>query len=445
MWEGTAAEPKRPKGSKGETGDTMKKWYSLIDKVYRLPNLAAAYQAVRANKGAPGVDRVTVEAYGENLVDELRQLHRELKTGTYEPQPVRRVEIPKSDGGVRMLGVPAVKDRVVQQALLNVLQPIFEPDFHPSSYGYRPGRSCHQAVAKAERFLNRYHLEYVVDMDLSKCFDRLDHDLILESVNQKVSDGSVLKLIRKFLTAGVMHDGALEATDVGSAQGGVCSPLIANIYLDRFDQEMKARRIRIVRYADDILIFARTKQEAGRYQQIATQFLEGELKLTVNTKKTHIASAQEGVTYLGFVIHPRYVAISQKKIKAFKDRIRQLTPRNHGMNVETMVKELNPVIRGWANYFRIANCKKLFLELAAWIRRRLRMKQMREWKSWKPLHKALRRRNYQGEFEKISMFRWRSSSSPLINMALPNSWLQEIGLVSLDSFEVGILSHFYEK
>ncbi len=282
-------------------------------------------------------------------------------------------------------------------------------------------------------------------MDLSKCFDRLDHDLILECVNQKVSDSSILKLIRKFLTAGVMNDGAFEATEVGSAQGGVFSPLIANIYLDRFDQEMKAKRIRIVRYADDILVFARAKQEAGRYQQIATQFLEGDLKLTVNAKKTHIASVEEGVTYLGFVIYPKRVAISQKKIKALKDRVRQLTPRNHGMNVKEMVKQLNPVIRGWANYFRVANCKGVFRDLAQWIRRRLRMKRMREWKSWKPPHKALRRRGYQGEFEKISVTRWRNSASTLIHMALPNSWFVELGLVNLDSFEVGILSHFYEK
>jgi hypothetical protein len=358
--EGTAAEPLGFKRSKSETGDMMKKWYSLIDKVYRPENLEAAYRAVRANKGAPGIDGVTVEAYGQNLEEKLRQLHHELKTGTYEPLPVRRVEIPKPDGGVRLLGVPSTRDRVVQQALLNELQPIFDPGFHPSSYGYRPGRSCQQAVAKAERFLNRYRLEYVVDMDLSKCFDRLDHGLILQGVNQKVSDGSVLKLI-------------------------------------------------------------------------------------VNAKKTHIASVQEGVAYLGFVIYPKYVAISKKKIKAFKDRIQQLTPRNHGMNVEAMIVQLNPVLRGWANYFRVANCKKVFQELMQWVRRRLRMKQMREWKSWKPLFKALHRRGYHGEFLKISMTRWRNSASPLINMALPNSWLDELGLVNLDSYQVGILHHFFEK
>lgn len=200
----------------------MKKWYSLIDKVYRMDNLEKAYRAVKANNGAPGVDGETVEAYGKNLAERLSQLHHELKAHTYEPKPVLRVEIPKPDGSSRLLGIPTVEDRVVQQALLNILQPIFDPGFHPSSYGYRPGRSCHQAVAKAESFINKHDLEHVVDMDLSKCFDRLNHELILEGVNRKVSDGSVLKLIKKFLTAGAMKDGAWEGTDLGSPQGGLC-------------------------------------------------------------------------------------------------------------------------------------------------------------------------------------------------------------------------------
>ncbi|ACA59306.1 Retron-type reverse transcriptase-like protein [Candidatus Desulforudis audaxviator MP104C] len=187
----------------------MKKWYSLIDKVYRLENLIQAYRAVRANNGAPGVDGETVEAFGRNLDERLDQLHHELKTGTYEPQPVLRVEIPKPDGSNRPLGIPTVRDRVVQQALLNILQPIFDPDFHPSSYGYRLGRSCHQAVAKAERFMNRYGLEHVVDMDLSKCFDRLNHELILEGINRKVSDGSVPYYGSRRITAQLKREGFL--------------------------------------------------------------------------------------------------------------------------------------------------------------------------------------------------------------------------------------------
>ena len=421
----------------------MKKWYSLIDKVYAITNLGKAYQAVKANKGAPGVDGETVEAYGLKLQEKLNQLHHELKNGTYEPSPVLRVEIPKPDGTTRPLGIPTVKDRIVQQALLNILQPVFDPDFHPSSYGYRPGRSCHQAVAKAEMFINKYGLIHVVDMDLSKCFDRLDHDLIIEGVNRKVSDGSVLKLIRKFLTAGVMKDGAFEETEIGSPQGGVISPLLTNIYLDQFDQAMKEHKnIRIVRYADDILILARTYQEAVKYKEIATKLLEGELKLTVNKEKTHITDVHKGIAYLGFIIYSKYVTIHPKKIKAIKDKVRQLTPRTHGMNVEQMIKRLNPILRGWANYFRIANCKNVLAQLMGWIRRRLRAKKMKEWKTWKQLHKALRRRGYNGEFEKISMTRWRNSASPLISMALPNSWFDEIGLINLTKYNVGILHHF---
>lgn len=420
----------------------MKKWYSLMDKVYRMDNLEKAFKAVKANNGAPGVDGVTVEVYGQHLQGELRHLHHELKTGNYESQPVLRVEIPKADGSKRPLGIPTVRDRVVQQALLNILQPIFEPDFHPSSYGYRPGRSCHQAVAKAEMFINKYGLCHVVDMDLSKCFDRLDHELILEGVNRKVSDGSVLKLISKFLTAGVMKDGAWEETDLGSPQGGVISPLLTNIYLDRFDQKMKERGIRIVRYADDILLFAATYQDARKHQRIATELLEAELKLTVNREKTHLTDSHKGVAYLGFVIYSRNVSISPKKLKSFKDKIRGMTPRNHGMSIKEMVDRLTPILRGWVNYFRIANCRSVFRDLMKWIRRRLRMKKMKEWKSWKPLHKALRRRGYQGKFEKISVTKWRNSASPLISMALPNKWFDELGLINLETYNVGILHHY---
>ncbi|MBU7007619.1 group II intron reverse transcriptase/maturase [Phosphitispora fastidiosa] len=420
----------------------MKKWYSLIDKVYRMENLEKAYKAVKANNGAPGVDGVTVEAYGINLQEGLNRLQHQLKTGTYEPDPVLRVEIPKADGSKRPLGIPTVKDRVVQQALLNILQPIFEPDFHPSSYGYRPGRSCHQAVAKAEMFINKYGLCHVVDMDLSKCFDRLDHELILKGVNRKVSDGSILKLVKKFLTAGVMKDGAWEETGLGSPQGGGISPLIANIYLDEFDQEMRRRNIRIVRYADDILLFARTYEEAKQYQQIATSFLEENLKLVVNKEKTHLTNNQKGVPYLGFVIYAKHLSINPKKLKAIKETIREMTPRNHGMNVAEMVRRLNPILRGWANYFRVANCQKHFGKLMGWIRRRLRMKKMKEWKTWKALHKALRRRGYKGTFEKISVTTWRNSASPLISMALPNAWFDELGLINLEKYKVGILHNY---
>lgn len=425
-------------------GSTLRKFYSLIDKVYSEDNLTIAYRKVRSNKGAPGIDGVSVFDFGDNLENEIENLHVELKTGTYRPSPVRRVNIPRSDGKLRPLGIPTVRDRVVQQALLNVLEPIFEPDFHPSSYGYRPDRSCHKALAKAQMFVERWKLRFAVDMDLSKCFDTLDHDLIIESVNRKVSDGKVLKLIRSFLESGVMVDGSFEATKIGSPQGGVISPLLMNIYLDYFDWKMKSFNIRIVRYADDVLIFAGNSRQAEKYLDIASGILETELRLTVNREKTHVALVDDGIAFLGFVIRPGRVVIHPKKVKAFKKRVRELTPRNCGWTVAEMVKKLNPFLRGWVNYFRGANCKCLLKRLMAWIRRRLRMRQMKLWKSWKKMHRELRRLGYKGDFEKLSMFRWVNSRHYRIHAALPNSWLESLGLVDMYRTQVGILHLFYE-
>ncbi len=422
----------------------MRKWYSLIDKVYALENLRRAFKHVKSNNGAPGIDGETVKDFATSLENKLATIHDELKTGRYRPEPVKRVEIAKEDGSTRPLGIPTVKDRVVQQALRQVIEPIFEADFHPSSYGYRPNRSCQQAVAKAEQFLRRYGLTHVVDMDLSKCFDTLNHERIIQGVNRKISDGRILVLIKQFLTAGVMQDGAVMETEVGSPQGGVISPLLANIYLDEFDQKMKALNIRIVRYADDILVFATSKRQAEKFQAIAMHTLEQDLGLKVNQGKTHLTCLTQGVSYLGFVIYPSYIGVSPKRIKKFKDKVRSLTPRNHGKNVEQQIVELNRFLRGWINYFRLANIKKFLGNTMSWIRRRLRMKQMREWKSWKGLHKQLRRQGYKGDFEKISMVRWRNSSTVPVHLALPNVWFEREGLIDLTKYEVGIVSQFYE-
>lgn len=423
----------------------MRKWYSLIDKVYRMENLEKSFKAVKANKGAPGIDGETIEAFEANLSKNLQKLYEELKTGTYQPQPVKRTYIEKEDGSLRPLGIPAIRDRVSQQALKNVLEPIFDPEFHPSSYGYRPGKSCQHAIAKAERFMNKYGLAYVADMDLSKCFDTLDHELIIRAVNKKVSDGKILNLVKQFLKSGVAEDGVVSGTEIGAAQGGPISPLIMNIYLDEFDQKMKEQGIRIVRYADDILVFGRSRKQAGKFMAKAVEILEKDLKLKVNREKTHITSVQQGVPYLGVIIREKWISIHPKRIKRFKDKIRKLTIRNQGRNLEKVINELNPVMRGWVNYFRIANCKGLLEELMGWIRRRLRMKKMKEWKTWKALHKQLRRMGYTGNYEKISVTRWRNSASPLINMALPNEWFDSLKLFDMTKMEVGILFRYYEQ
>ncbi|MFA6737079.1 MAG: group II intron reverse transcriptase/maturase [Saccharofermentanales bacterium] len=422
--------------------NVVKKYYSLIDKVYTLKNLYASFESVKRNKGAAGIDHQSIADFEEKLVENINQLHEELRTKTYQPSPVRRVEIPKPDGKKRPLGIPNVRDRVVQQAILNVIQPIFEPDFHPSSYGYRPKRSCQHAVAKAQQFLVRYNLPWAVDMDLSKCFDTLDHEFILQGLNKKISDGTLLRLIKQFLKAGVMIDGVSKATEIGSPQGGVISPLLMNIYLDEFDQKMKSLNIRIVRYADDILIFAKSKRKAEQYQKIATDILES-MKLTVNMEKTHISSVSKGVKYLGFMIKQDRVSVDMERVKRFKDKIRRLTPRNSGIPLTKIIRELTPVLRGWGQYYRVANCEWLFKDLMGWIRRRLRMKKMREWKSWKAFHKQLRRRGFRGECPKLSMFRWRNSQCKPMNFALPNIWFKEMSLFDLCSFKTNVLSDYY--
>ena len=243
-------------------------YYTLYGRLLSRNALVMAFKKVKSANGSPGIDRQSIKDFKDSLVDNVEQLFCELKDKSYRPQPVKRVEIDKDDGGKRMLGIPTVRDRVVQQRLKEILEPIFDPHFHPSSYGYRPERGCHDAIAKATAFMRKYQLDHVVDMDLSKCFDMLDHEWILKSVGKRVKDGSILKLIEMFLKSGVMNNNLFETTEIGSPQGGVISPLLCNIYLDEFDQFMKSRGHRIVRYADDILIFKSSRKGAGKEQRM---------------------------------------------------------------------------------------------------------------------------------------------------------------------------------
>lgn len=420
----------------------MDKWYSLFDKIYQKENLAEAFKQVKRNHGAPGVDGVTVEKYEGKLSENLELIHMELKTKTYASSPVRRVMIDKPDGGKRPLGIPTVKDRVVQQAVVNKMNPIFEEGFHPSSYGYRKGRSQAQAIEKATQFARKYQFRFAVDMDLSKCFDRLDHEFLINEVAKKISDGSVLWLIRTFLKSGVLEDGRFVETEEGSPQGGVFSPLLSNIYLDVFDQEMKARGIRIVRFADDILIFAASKAEAGKYKTLATMILEKQMKLTVNKEKTHITSLEQGIDFLGVRIFMKCITIQEKRLKRFKDKIRRITKRNNGRPLELVVKELTPVLRGWIHYYKIADIKKRIQGLMSWIRRRLRMIKMKQWKTYKPMHKEIRRKGFTGyDHVKMDVRRWKNSKVHIIHMLMPNNYFEELGLYDLTQVKVGLLSH----
>lgn len=318
-----------------------------------------------------------------------------------------------------------------------MLQPIFDPSFHPSSYGYRPGRSAHQAIAKATLFIRGYNLRHVVDMDLSKCFDTLNHELILAGLRKRITDGGVLELVRQFLQSGVMIGNGWEETEEGSPQGGVISPLLANIYMDAFDQHMKTRGHRIVRYADDILILTRSKSAASNALKQASQYLEGELKLTVNRQKTEIVHSGEGVKFLGVVIHTVYTCIREERIRRLKDKVKKITRRNSPVNLVKVITDLNPVLRGFANYFKTANCSGVFRELSQWIRRRLRAKQMKLWKRPDRLHRRLRQLGYKGEFTKLKMSSWRNAASPLASLALPNDYFRELGLFDLSRVRTG--------
>lgn len=421
----------------------MRVYYSLYGRLLSKQALYAGFKKVWKAKGAAGIDGQSLSDFASKLNVNLELLLNELREKRYQPLPVRRVEIPKEDGGTRLLGIPAVRDRVVQQVLLDILNPIFDPDFHPSSYGYRPGRSCHQAISKATRFIRQYHRRWVVDMDLSKCFDMLDHELIIKAFRRRVADGSVLTLLSQFLQSGVMVNGQWEATRVGSPQGGVISPLIANVYLDEFDQEMKRRNHRIVRYADDILILCCSQSAAEHARQVATQLLEGDLRLKVNERKTHLAHSDDGVKFLGVEISTRYTRIQEKKLTSLKARVKQLTKRNRGSQLSRIISELNAVLRGFGYYFRIANSSRTYVRLMQWIRRRLRCIQLVHWKRPVRLHRRLRQLGYKGRFKSIKMASWRSSASPLASYAMPNAWFDEQGLFNLTTIKTGQLASLY--
>ena len=423
----------------------MRVYYSLYGHLLNKRRLYEGFKKVKKAKGAAGIDMQSLSDFALNLSSNLDQLLSELKTKQYQPQPVKRVEIPKDDGGVRLLGIPVVRDRVVQQALNDLLTPIFEEQFHPSSFGYRPKRSCHDAINKSTMFIRRYGLQHVVDMDLSKCFDKLDHELILKSIKRRVTDSSVLELIKQFLKSGVMVDGNWQSTEIGSPQGGVISPLIANIYLDAFDQEMRSRGLRIVRYADDILIFCRSRAGAENAQKQATKILETKLTLTVNQTKSHIAHSADGVKFLGVEIGSSYTRIQAKKLVGFKQKVKQMTKRNGGKPLSEVIKALNPVLRGFSNYFKIANASREFKKIASWLRRRLRHIQLKLWKKPTRLHRRLKQLGYKPPFMFIKMTSWRNARSILASLSMPNQWFNDLGLVNLECVRTGYVFSQYAE
>ncbi len=410
-------------------------WPSM-EAIVERDNLRKALAQVKRNKGAPGIDGMTVEELGPYLKEHWLTIRVQLLAGTYKPQPVRRVEIPKASGGMRALGIPTVLDRFIQQAVMQVLQADWDGTFSERSFGFRPGRSAHQAVAKAQEYIASGH-GFVVDLDLEKFFDRVNHDILMGLVAKRVADKRVLKLIRGFLTAGVLAEGLVSATEEGTPQGGPLSPLLSNLMLDVLDKELEKRGHRFVRYADDCNIYVCSQKAGERVMASIEKFLNKRLKLTVSKAKSAVARPRVrkflGFSFIGLKQPRRRIA--PQAIARFKSRVRELTRRTRGRSLAQIVKELAVYLRGWRGYFGFCQTPSVLRELDQWLRRRLRAL---VWKQWKHVRnriaKLLRRgvdRSLAARTAVSPHGPWRLSNSPALNTALPNAFLASLGLPSV--------------
>jgi group II intron reverse transcriptase/maturase len=408
----------------------------LMEQAVAHDNMLAALRRVERNKGAAGVDRMTVKNLRPYLKTHWPKLKQSLLAGTYQPKPVRRVEIPKPGGGVRLLGIPPVVDRLIQQALLQVLTPLFDPHFSDASFGFRPERRGHDAVRRARQFV-REGWDWVVDLDLEKFFDKVNHDILMSRVARRVTDKPVLGLIRRFLASGILLNGVMVASEEGTPQGGPLSPLLANILLDDLDKELEARGHRHVRYADDCNIYVRSRRAGERVRQTVTNYLKHRLKLTVNESKTAVDRPWKR-KFLGFSMtiqkDKRIRLAPQAKAKA-KDKIRSLTQRSAAIGMADRIEALNQYLGGWIGYFALAETPSVFQELDEWLRRRLRMCQ---WKQWKRVRTRVRELRALGlkeldVWEAVGSRKkhWRIAHSPPLHKAMGIAYWQAHGLLSL--------------
>lgn len=391
-------EPQDPDTSKGRQGK-KKKVHSLIDKVFSRKNLELAWEKVKKNRGSAGIDEVTIAQFEARQEFYLDLLHRKLREGTYRPQPVKRVEIPKSEGGVRKLGIPAVLDRVCQQALVQRMEPIFEPTFLDSAFGYRRGRSPHEAMRKVWRELNEGNV-WIVDADLRQFFDTIDQEQLIDLIAEEISDGRVLQLVRDMLRAGVMEGGCWKPTLTGVPQGGVASPLWSNIFLTPFDRQMTAEGFRLTRWADDFVVLCQTRDEAQRALAVAEQFLREALGVELHPQKTRVVHVSQGFEFLGYKVkqgaghrlpaHKRrgrsnpqnlYAIPREKSVKRFQEQIRALTRRKVPIRLWELIERINPVIRGWGHFYRKADVRRLFHRLDRWIEHRIYSFLAKRWRN----------------------------------------------------------------
>lgn len=409
----------------------------LIEQVVQRENLLAALDRVRANKGAAGIDGMSVDELAGFCRLHWPRIREQLLSGRYAPQPVRKVEIPKPDGkGVRMLGIPTVLDRLIQQALLQVLTPIFDPGFSDSSFGFRPGRSTHQAVMRARQHMAAGH-RWVVDMDLEKFFDRVNHDILMSRVARKVKDKRVLVLIRRYLAAGIMEGGVCSPRSEGTPQGGPLSPLLSNILLDELDKELEQRGHRFVRYADDCNVYVRSRSAGARVLDSLEKFLAKRLRLTVNRAKSAVARPWER-KFLGYSVtvhkEPK-LKVSAQSVKRLKDKLRPILRAGRGRSLARVCHELGPVLRGWVAYYRLSEVKAAFEMLDQWLRRKLRCIVWRQWRRARTCLKELCRAGLDQKRAAASAYNghgpWWNAGASHMNQALPTRTLRRLGLLSL--------------
>jgi RNA-directed DNA polymerase len=408
----------------------------LMEEVCGRDNLRQAMKRVQANRGSAGVDALKVEELPKYLEQHWPAIREQLLRGTYKPQPVLRVEIPKPDGGVRKLGIPTVLDRFVQQAVLQVLQSRWDRTFSEHSYGFRPGRSAHQAVRQAQQYIAEGN-RWVVDLDREKFFDRVNHDQLMGRVAERVSDKRLLKLIRAFLEAGVLEDGLVSPIDEGTPQGGPLSPLLSNLVRDELDRELEGRGHRFARYADDCNIYVRSRRAGERVLASVNRFVTGKLKLKVNSEKSAVARPWER-KFLGFSFsrdrQPKR-RIAWKAAQRFKQTVRELTRRTRGVSLRCMTKELSQYLRGWRGYFGQCQTPSVLEDLDKWIRRRLRSVIWKQWHRFRMRYRQLRKRGVERRLSfqtaKSNHGPWRWAKSPALAMALPNAYFDSLGIPRL--------------
>lgn len=421
--------------AKTERGDELSE-PQLLEQILSKENRHKAYDRVRANGGSAGIDKMKTEDLLDYLNANWPRLEEELKTGKYRPQPVRRVEIPKPDGGKRLLGIPTVVDRMIQQAIAQVLSPIFEAGFSTHSYGFRPAKNAHQAIIKATEYINAGY-KVVVDIDLEKFFDRVNHDKLMHLISLKVADKRVLRLIRYYLESGIMIGGIYCKSEEGTPQGGPLSPLLSNIMLDELDKELEKRGHRFCRYADDCNIYVQSKRSADRVMTGISKFIEKKLKLKVNQSKSEVGSPKQR-KFLGFSFYQNKklvaVRIHEKSLTRIKAKVKKLTSRSNALSMAERVRKLSSLITGWTSYFRLAHMKSHCQKLDEWMRRRLRMCHWKDWKKIKTKFENLKRlgTNPQKAWEHANSRKsyWHNANSPILSTTLTNAYFERIKLTT---------------